>query len=113
MTRRNQAGHHHQGCERQLREAGYAKVTEELTLKWARLRQRVEATVKTMRFLHAGAVRPGFSQPGPGIRSQVRVPNWCGGAASGIPILCQALAFAVHHLGEAWPRHATRRLGQY
>lgn len=83
-----------------LDEAPYAKVTEELTLlwahtllrlnpnfsfaycsamgaggksMWARVRQRVESGLKAMPFRHSGCVRPGFIQPGPGIRSQVKV----------------------------------------
>jgi len=82
-----------------LDEASYARVTEELTLlwartllrlnpdfsfcycsaggaggrsMWARVRQRVEGTLRTMPFRHAGAVRPGFIRPGPGIRSRTR-----------------------------------------
>lgn len=82
-----------------LGEADYAKVTEELTLKWARallrlnpglsfcyvsaagaggrgmwarVRQRVERALQAMPFRHVGVVRPGFIQPGPGIRSQTR-----------------------------------------
>lgn len=82
-----------------LDEAAYAKVTEELTLTWARallrlnpvfsfaycsaagagtnvmwarVRQRVEGELRAMPFLHAGCVRPGFIRPGPGIRSRVR-----------------------------------------
>jgi uncharacterized protein YbjT (DUF2867 family) len=82
-----------------LDEAGYAKVTEELTLlwarallrlnpglafcycsamgaggrsMWARVRQRVEAELRDMPFRHVGCVRPGFIQPGPGIGSRVR-----------------------------------------
>ena len=81
-----------------LDEAAYAKVTEELTLvwarallrlnpefsfcycsgagaggsaMWARVRQRVERALQQMPFRHAGVVRPGFIQPGPGIRSRV------------------------------------------
>jgi hypothetical protein len=38
---------------------------------WARVRQRVEGALQAMPFRHAGCVRPGFIQPGPGIRSQV------------------------------------------
>jgi hypothetical protein len=80
-----------------LDEAAYAKVTEELTLAWARVllrlnpglsfcycsaggaggrsmwarvRQRVEGALQAMPFRHAGAVRPGFIRPGPGIRSR-------------------------------------------
>lgn len=83
-----------------LDEAAYAKVTEELTLlwarallrlnpglsfcycsamgadgrsMWARVRRRVEGALKAMPFRHAGCVRPGFIQPGPGIRSSVRL----------------------------------------
>jgi hypothetical protein len=82
-----------------LNEAAYARVTEELTLTWARallrlnpdfsfcycsaagagsstmwarVRRRVEDGIKAMPFRHAGCVRPGFIQPGPGIRSTVR-----------------------------------------
>ena len=82
-----------------LDEAAYAKFTEELTLVWARallrlnpvfsfcycsamgadgrqmwcrVRQRVEAALQAMPFRHAGAVRPGFIRPGPGITSRVR-----------------------------------------
>jgi uncharacterized protein YbjT (DUF2867 family) len=81
-----------------LDEAEYARVTEELTLlwartllrlnpefsfcycsaygaggrsMWARVRQRVEGALKSMPFRHAGAVRPGFIRPGPGIKSRV------------------------------------------
>src|SRR5262249_11946948 len=80
-----------------LDEAAYAKVTEELTLvwagallrlnpefsfcycsgagaggsaMWARVRQRVERALHLMPFRHAGAVRPGFIRPGPGIQSR-------------------------------------------
>lgn len=83
-----------------LDEAAYAKVTEELTLTWARallrlnpvfsfcycsaagaggrsmwarVRQRVEGALQTMPFRHAGAVRPAFIRPGPGIRSRTRL----------------------------------------
>jgi uncharacterized protein YbjT (DUF2867 family) len=82
-----------------LDEAAYAKVTEALTLvwarallrlnpgfsfcycsamgadgktMWARVRRRVEGELKAMPFRHAGCVRPGFIKPGPGIRSQVK-----------------------------------------
>jgi len=81
-------------------EASYARVTEELTLlwarallrinpgfsfcycsamgadggtMWARVRRRVEGALQAMPFRHAGCVRPGFIQPGPGIRSTVRL----------------------------------------
>ena len=83
-----------------LDEAAYAKVTEELTLRWARallrlnpdfsfcycsaagadrntmwarVRRRVESELKAMPFRHVGCVRPGLIQPGPGIRSRVRL----------------------------------------
>ena len=83
-----------------LDEPAYAKVTEELTLRWARallrlnpvfsfcycsaagagggsmwarVRRRVETGLEGMPFRHAGCVRPGFIQPGPGIRTQVKV----------------------------------------
>jgi uncharacterized protein YbjT (DUF2867 family) len=83
-----------------LDEAAYARVTEELTLAWARallrlnpglsfcycsaagaggrsmwarVRQRVERALRSMPFRHAGAVRPGFIRPGPGIRSRTRL----------------------------------------
>ena len=82
-----------------LDEAAYARVTEELTLRWARMlldlnpgmsfcycsaagagggsmwarvRRRVEAGLEAMPFSHSGCVRPAFIQPGPGIRSQVK-----------------------------------------
>lgn len=82
-----------------LKEEAYAKVTVELTLlwarallrlnpifsfcycsamgagggsMWARVRQRAEGGLRAMAFRHAGCVRPGFIQPGPGIRSSVK-----------------------------------------
>lgn len=82
-----------------LDEAAYAKVTEELTLAWARallrinpkfsfcycsgagadrdvmwarVRRRLELALQAMPFQHAGVVRPGFIRPGPGIRSRVK-----------------------------------------
>jgi uncharacterized protein YbjT (DUF2867 family) len=81
-----------------LDEGEYAKVTEELTLAWARallrlnpgfsfcycsaagaggrsmwarVRQRVEHALQSMPFRHAGVVRPGFIRPGAGIKSRV------------------------------------------
>jgi hypothetical protein len=83
-----------------LDEAAYAKVTEELTLRWARtllrlnpglsfcycsangaggnamwarVRQRVEAALQAMPFRHVGVVRPAVIRPGPGIRSRTRL----------------------------------------
>lgn len=103
-----------------LDEAGYAKVTEELTMKWAqallrlnpvfsfcycsaggaggrmmwaRVRQRVEGGVKAMPFKHSGAVRPGFIEPGPGIKSQVRAYQL------GVDLLRPVFPFFVKH----WP----------
>lgn len=82
-----------------LDEVAYARVTEELTLTWARallrlnpdlafcycsaagaggrsmwarVRQRVEGALQAMAFRHAGAVRPAFIRPGRGIRSRTR-----------------------------------------
>ena len=40
---------------------------------WARVRRRVESQLKALPFRHVGCVRPGFIQPGPGIRSQVKL----------------------------------------
>lgn len=83
-----------------LDEAAYAKVTEELPLlwarallrlnpdfsfcycsaagadggsMWARVRRRVEGGLKALPFRHAGCVRPGGIQPGPGIHSRVKL----------------------------------------
>ena len=83
-----------------MSEADYARVTEELTLlwarallrlnpgfsfcycsaagadgrsMWARVRHRLEEALKAMPFEHAGCVRPGMIQPGPGIRSRVKL----------------------------------------
>jgi hypothetical protein len=83
-----------------LDEAAYAKVTEDLTLTWARalvrlnqdfsfcycsakgadggsmwarVRRRVEGELKALPFRNAGCVRPGFIRPGPGIHSRVRL----------------------------------------
>ncbi len=82
-----------------LEEQAYAKITEELTLlwarallrlntdfcfsycsamgaggrsMWARVRQRVEGELRRMPFRHVGCVRPGVVHPGRGIRSQVK-----------------------------------------
>lgn len=83
-------------------ERSYARITEELTLQWARallrlnpglsfcycsaagagggamwarVRQRVEGALKEMPFRHVGCVRPAFIQPAPGIRSKVKLYN--------------------------------------
>jgi len=82
-----------------LDETAYSEVTEKLTLcwaktllrinpglsfcycsaggaggrsMWARVRQRVEGTLRSLPFRHAGAVRPGFIRPGPGLKSRTR-----------------------------------------
>ena len=82
-----------------LNEAAYARVTEELTMvwartllrvnprfsfcycsaagaggrtMWARVRQRVEDGLRALPFEHSGCVRPAFIEPGPGIRSRVK-----------------------------------------
>jgi uncharacterized protein YbjT (DUF2867 family) len=81
-----------------LNEAAYARITEDLTLlwartllrvnpdfsfcycsgggadgraMWARVRQRVEKSLKALPFRYAGCVRPMLIQPGPGIGSRV------------------------------------------
>lgn len=81
-----------------LSEAAYARITEELTLlwarallrlnpdfsfcycsaggadgrvMWARVRRRVETDLKALPFRHVGCVRPMLIRPGPGIRSRV------------------------------------------
>lgn len=97
----------------------YARITEELTLlwartflrlnpvfsfcycsaggaggrgMWARVRRRVEDALRAMPFRHAGAVRPGFIQPGSGIRSRV----W--GYQAAIVLLTPAFPFLVRHM---------------
>lgn len=82
-----------------LDEKAYARITEDLTLTWARtllrlnpgmsfcycsaggaggpgmwakVRRGVEGALQSMPFTHVGAVRPGFIRPGPGIRSKTR-----------------------------------------
>jgi hypothetical protein len=81
-------------------EAAYARVTEDLTLLWARallrlnpgfsfcycsamgadgntmwagVRRRVEGALKELPFRHVGCVRPGLIEPGEGITSRVRL----------------------------------------
>jgi uncharacterized protein YbjT (DUF2867 family) len=83
-----------------LDEPAYARVTEDLTLlwarallrlnpdfsfcycsaagagartMWARVRRRVEDAIRDLPLRHAGCVRPGFIQPGPGITSHVKL----------------------------------------
>lgn len=82
-----------------LNESEYAKITEDLTLlwartllninpemsfcycsaggaggksMWARVRQRVETAIYNLPFKYSGAVRPGFIRPGLGIKSRTR-----------------------------------------
>jgi hypothetical protein len=112
-------------------EASYAKVTEELTLlwaralvrlnpvfsfcycsamgadgntMWARVRRRVEAGIKVLPFRHSGCVRPGFIQPGPGIRSTVKFYQF----------LISAFAPLLPLIVRTMPRYATtsERLGR-
>jgi uncharacterized protein YbjT (DUF2867 family) len=81
-----------------LDETAYARITEDLTLlwartllrlnpefsfcycsaggadgraMWARVRRRVESALKALPFRYAGCVRPMLIRPGPGIRSRV------------------------------------------
>jgi uncharacterized protein YbjT (DUF2867 family) len=81
-----------------LDEAAYARTTEELTLfwartllrlnpgcsfcycsaagadgraMWARVRQRLEKTLRTLPFRNVGCVRPGLIRPGPGSGSRI------------------------------------------
>lgn len=81
-----------------LDEAAYARITEDLTLlwartllrlnpdfsfcycsaggadgraMWARVRRRVEQALKVLPFRYAGCVRPMLIRPGPGIRSRI------------------------------------------
>ncbi len=127
-----------------LNEAAYARITEELTLlwarallrlnstfsfayvsamgaggggMWARVRQRVEGALKTMPFKQVGVVRPGFIQPGPGIRSNV----WAYQAAITcfkpiFPLLVRTLPWFVttsEHLGRAMLRIVQGKSDRY
>jgi uncharacterized protein YbjT (DUF2867 family) len=112
-------------------EAAYSKVTEELTMlwartllrlnpvfsfcycsamgaegksMWARVRQRVEAGIKALPFKHSGCVRPGFIRPGPGIRSA----TWL--YQAGLTVFKPLLPLVM----KAFPRYATtsERLGR-
>jgi hypothetical protein len=114
-----------------MKEVAYAKVTEDLTLlwarglarinpgssfcycsaqgadgqgMWARVRRRVEDGIKGLPFRHSGCVRPGFIRPGPGIRSQVRTYQ------AAIIVLSPLFPLVVR----AFPRFATtsERLGR-
>ena len=130
-----------------LDEAAYARVTEALTLHWARVllqhnpgmsfcycsaggaggklmwarvRQRVEAALQTMPFRHAGAVRPGFIRPGPGIRS--RTPAYQAGITLMRPLfpffpllmrLCPFLFTTSERLGTAMLRVVQGRTDRF
>lgn len=112
-------------------EAAYAKVTEELTLTWARtllrlnpvfsfcycsamgadgssmwarVRRRVEDGIRALPFRHSGCVRPGFIRPGPGIRSATKLYQ------AGLVVFGALLPLVVKLL----PKHATtsERLGR-
>jgi hypothetical protein len=127
-----------------LDEAAYAKVTEELTLlwarallrlnpnssfcycsaagagggsMWARVRQRVEGGLKGLPFRHVGCVRPGFIQPGPGIRSQVKLYQAFIVLFSPLfPLLVRglpSLATTSERLGRAMLRVVQGRAGQF
>ncbi len=127
-----------------LDEAAYARVTEQLTLAWARallrlnpdssfcycsaagaggrtmwarVRQRVENALREMPFKHAGCVRPGFIQPGPGIRSTVRLYQTL--IVLGRPLfpllvrLLPSLATSSERLGRAMLRVVEGRADRY
>jgi uncharacterized protein YbjT (DUF2867 family) len=127
-----------------LDEAAYARVTEDLTLRWAkallqanpnasfcycsamgaggrtmwaRVRQRVEGALRDMPFRDAGCVRPGFIQPGPGIRSRVRAYNLLIAAGRPLfPILVRAapsLATTSERLGRAMLRVVQGRADRF
>lgn len=112
-------------------EAAYAKVTEELTLlwartllrlnpvfsfcycsamgadgpgMWARVRRRVEEGLRAMPFKHGGCVRPGFIRPGPGIRSATKLYD--------VGLMFARPLFPL--ILKAFPKHATtsERLGR-
>ena len=125
-------------------EASYARVTEELTLlwarallrlnpdfsfcycsamgaggrsMWARVRQRVEGALRAMPFRHAGCVRPGLIQPGPGITSAVKLYRVAIVVMRPIfPLLVRAFpSFATTsaRLGRAMLRVVQGRAGQF
>jgi uncharacterized protein YbjT (DUF2867 family) len=114
-----------------LSEDAYARVTEELTLlwartllrlnpdfsfcycsaagadggtMWARVRRRVESGIRALPFRHSGCVRPAFIAPGPGIRSRVKLYN------AGLAVVGGLLPF----LARTFPSIATtsERLGR-
>lgn len=127
-----------------LDEAAYAKVTEELTLlwaeallrlnpgmsfcycsamgagggtMWARVRQRVEGGLKALPFKHAGCVRPGFIQPGPGITTRVLAYRVIIALAKPLfPVLVKCFpsgATTSERLGRAMLRVVQGRAGQF
>jgi uncharacterized protein YbjT (DUF2867 family) len=127
-----------------LDEAAYARVTEELTLlwartllrrnsgfsfcycsaagagggmMWARVRRRVEDALRALPFRHAGCVRPGFIQPGRGIRSTVTLYQaFIVVFAPLFPLLVRWLpswATTSERLGRAMLRVVQGRAGQF
>jgi len=127
-----------------LDEAAYARVTEELTLlwartllrlnpglsfcycsaagaggsmMWARVRRRVEDALRALPFRHAGCVRPGFIQPGPGIVSNVKLYQvFIALFAPLFPLLVRWLpswATTSERLGRAMLRVVQGRAGQF
>jgi hypothetical protein len=84
---------------------------------WARVRRRVEDGIRTLPFRHSGCVRPGFIQPGPGIRSTVRFYQTLIVVFRPLfPLLVKTLpAFATtsERLGRAMLRVVQGRAGQF
>jgi uncharacterized protein YbjT (DUF2867 family) len=114
-----------------LDEAAYAKVTEELTLDWARallrlnpglsfcyvsgagadgkamwarVRRRLEKALEAMPFRHKGVVRPGFIRPGPGIASRVKLYQF-------FIVLLRPLFPLIEKLAPSWAT-TSERLGR-
>lgn len=127
-----------------LGEAAYAKVTEELTLlwarallaknpnlsfcycsavgadgsaMWARVRRRVERELEAMPFRHAGSVRPAYIQPGPGIKSKVKLYQAfivMVKPVSGLMVrLLPSMATTSERLGRAMLRVVQGRAGRF
>jgi uncharacterized protein YbjT (DUF2867 family) len=127
-----------------LDEAAYAKVTEELTLlwarallaknpkfsfcycsavgaggsaMWARVRRRTERALEAMPFRYAGCVRPGYIQPGPGIKSKVKLYQVLivlAKPVSGLMVrLLPSMATTSERLGRAMLRVVEGRAGSF